>query len=257
MNSITVRNAPEPVVPELLEEAIRAYLRPAREGRSAVEEFQGAVAQIPPQRAQRVAALADAYEMHLAPTITREALTAWLEPLCTAVGGHPPSGDVFDGRIEGVLTGGPDLPLACLSDRSLAAALRAFRWWPSVQELIELLERQAGLLRSRQRALKAVHDLMVPQAPAVVPPVKREGPTEAAIAAVGAMVSGFTAEIRGRGGDAGAETAVKPPVKSGALPPAILAATLRRDIAGGPADLVGGLRKRLEILERQHPEVRE
>jgi hypothetical protein len=110
--------------------------------------------------------MAQAYRDLLVPRIAREALTAWLEPLCNAVS-QPPSAEMYEGRVQGVLGGAADLPLAALNPASQAAAWRRFTKWPAVSDLIKLLEEQAGVLRRRTSALTLLSRALAP-APATV-----------------------------------------------------------------------------------------
>jgi hypothetical protein len=248
-------SAPEPIVPEMLEHAIVAYLRPDS------GMFQAQLKLLPKGHliVPRIAALIHAFDAHLRVPLNREALEEWLLPLRDAVTFRPDEAE-FDGRIESVLKRDPDLPplpLACLNARSYAAAVRTFRKWPSGAELIELLEAQTRVLVLRRTALQAICD-GIPRLEE--PPQKpREPPTDEERAAVSGKVSALVQDLRGRSERAappGAFTAEVRP-KSGALPPHVLAATLRQQIAKGPPDEVEGLKRRLDLLERSMPKAAE
>jgi hypothetical protein len=138
-----------------------------------------------PER-REIAAIAKSYEEMLERPVDESTLTAWLFPLSVAVQTEPSRG-LFDGRVAAILASVPTLPLGVLSRETHAAALRAFRIWPSAGDLIDLLEEHADLLRRRRGALWR---LSRPPPAYTAPPLPepRQIPSEEAREAVAAQM---------------------------------------------------------------------
>ena len=192
--AIVIRNPkaatiPEPKVPEALEAAITTYLR------ADMGTFEHAGARLNPGVVNYLDTLVAGFDAAIRAAITEEDLTDWLVPFCDSVA-KPPSEEAFSARIRDVLATAPNLPRCALNDRSKAALVRTFTWFPSSKELIEFLEAQGWLLIRRRTALQAIRDGVASRA--TEPPKPRVEPTEVEKVQVSQAVHGLVRELAAR-----------------------------------------------------------
>jgi hypothetical protein len=101
--------------------------------------------------------------------VSEQALVEWASPINSAVR-NPQSREDFLTRLEAWAQAFADMPAACFNAQTQREAMQAFKFWPSVSEVFDLLKPHRDAMEATQAALKELAQIAAQPEPALAKP---------------------------------------------------------------------------------------